>query len=258
MATTSNVEERGLIGICGVCLLQSYQMIAEMQEYPFGSPPSNRGYFFDIAFHQNPFNSFSSRFPLLAQRLQDSMRFFDLPYLQGENRLSRYRRSLYAMSLAMLPQYQWYIVNFTDERDSMRNMIHSLFSYQHGALFMYVVVRSDASGTRRTAHAEPILRTENGLVIIPTNAPNHTREQFEALLQPINSVDEVLYRLTLDGARQIYSLGIYQISGIYENPFNTMITQSNCSGDGEHRRGDRGIFSSTLINQCASGRCSLQ
>lgn len=127
-----------------------------------------------------------------------------------------------------------------------------------GSLFMYVVVRSDSSGTRRTAHAEPILRTQNGLVIIPTNATNHTREQFASLLNPLTSVDEVLYRLSLEGTRQIYSLGIYQITGIYENPLNLMITQSNCSGDGEHRRGDRRVFSSDLINQCSSRRCLLQ
>lgn len=258
IATTSNVEERGLIGICGVCLLHSYSMIAEMQEYAFGSPPSNRGYFFDIAFHQNPFNSFSSRFPLLAQRLQDSMQFFDLPYLQGENRLRRYRRSLYAMSLAMLPQYQWYIQNFSDDISTIRDMISNLLTYQNGSLFMYVVVRSDSSGTRQTAHAEPILRTQNGLVIIPTNATNHTREQFASLLNPLTSLDEVLYRLSFEGTRQIYSLGIYQITGIYENPLNLMITQSNCSGDGEYRRGDRRVFSSDLINQCSSRRCLLQ
>ena len=126
-------------------------------------------------------------------------------------------------------------------------------TYQNGSLFMYVVVRSDSSGTRRTAHAEPILRTQNGLVITPTNATNHTREQFASLLNPLTSLDEVLYRLSLEGTRQIYSLGIYQITGIYENPLNLMITQSNCSGDGEHRRGS----GTTLIEANVNNRIGI-
>lgn len=256
-AVTSNPAERAVIGICGTCLLQSYQLIAELQENPF-APPSNSGYFFNIAAGQNPFNSFRERFPILAQRLQDNMRFFDLPFQSGENPLSRYRRALYGMSLTMLPQYQWDIVNYVQSNRDMQNLINSLFRYQRGSLFLYIVVRSNADGTGRTGHAELILRTEDGLVVIPTNAPNHSLDLYRVLLRPITSVDGVMRRLNLEGTRTLYSLGVFQISNFYDNPLDSMISQSNCLGDGEHRRGDRGILRSNLINQCSGGRCALQ
>ena len=61
--TTDGVSERA--GDCGVCLLHSYQIIAEMNEYT-ATPLESGGFFFDTAFGRNPFTSFRAGYPRLS------------------------------------------------------------------------------------------------------------------------------------------------------------------------------------------------
>lgn len=58
------------IGDCGVCMLHSYQIIAELNEHP-NAPLTQGGYFFNTQAGQNPFVSFCSRYPLLANQLEN-------------------------------------------------------------------------------------------------------------------------------------------------------------------------------------------
>ncbi|WP_143428342.1 DUF1561 family protein, partial [Helicobacter sp. 13S00477-4] len=60
---TSTDTSKETSGICGSCLLQSFQMIAELQEYYSSTPLQSGGYFFDTAPNTNPFISFRQRFP---------------------------------------------------------------------------------------------------------------------------------------------------------------------------------------------------
>lgn len=45
-------------GICGICTLQAFQMLAELQEYHSQEPLQSGGYFFDTAPNTDPFISF--------------------------------------------------------------------------------------------------------------------------------------------------------------------------------------------------------
>ncbi|WP_138995863.1 DUF1561 family protein, partial [Leptospira borgpetersenii] len=45
----STIDTARPSGVCGVCLLQSFQMLAELQEYHSQGPLQSGGYFFDTA-----------------------------------------------------------------------------------------------------------------------------------------------------------------------------------------------------------------
>ncbi|WP_000533978.1 DUF1561 family protein, partial [Leptospira interrogans] len=58
IATSASLTEGQIHGICGVCLLQTFQMLAELQEYHSHGPLQGGGYFFNTAPDTDPFDSF--------------------------------------------------------------------------------------------------------------------------------------------------------------------------------------------------------
>ncbi|WP_143428321.1 DUF1561 family protein, partial [Helicobacter sp. 13S00477-4] len=237
---------------------QSFQMIAELQEYYSSTPLQSGGYFFDTAPNTNPFISFRQRFPLLASRIESTSVFSTTPLRVDETRHTRTRRTALAMSMAILPQYNWYPSDLATTQDSIRSTIESLFNAPVGSMWFFVVVRQNAQGTGMIAHAQPILRTQDGLVVIPTAMPQITLQAFRNSLVPATNVDGVMDHISLNGSRILYSFTTFQMTGIYENPFNITFSQNNCTGEGEDRRGSGREPRSILVNQCLSGRCLLQ
>ncbi|EMO87236.1 PF07598 domain protein [Leptospira noguchii str. 2001034031] len=57
------------IGSCGICMLHSLQMIAEVLEYHSQGPLTSGGYFFDTAPNTDPFDSFRQHSPELEELL---------------------------------------------------------------------------------------------------------------------------------------------------------------------------------------------
>ncbi|MBE8310287.1 DUF1561 family protein, partial [Leptospira borgpetersenii] len=96
-------------GICGVCLLQTFQMLAELQEYHSQRPLSAGGYFFDTAPNTDPFISFRQRYPLLDNTLTDAINIF------GPSYNTTWLLTL-AYAITMLPQYEWTLSNTFNTR----------------------------------------------------------------------------------------------------------------------------------------------
>lgn len=257
-AATSASGPGSFIGVCGICLLQAYQMVAELQEYAISGTPTGRGYFFDIAPHTNPFDSLRTRFPLMEQRLIDAEAFFGLPYQEGEDASTRTRRVLYSTTISVLPQYSWDISQVATNNREINSLIRDLFSAPTGTLWIYFIMRTNRDGTGVAGHAQPILRTDEGIVIIPTNTPSFTFDLYANYMIPYTSPHQVLEYLSFGGTRTIYQFTLARVSHRYENPLETMFSVNNCDGAGPHRRGNAHNPLSSLVNQCSGGRCAIQ
>lgn len=257
IATTAS-STQGAIGICGVCLLQSLEMIAQLQGSAFtGYTPTN-GYFFPPQSGGDPATLLRSRFPSLANLVEGTMGFFNLPYQTGESYGTRHRRVVQSIAMGMLPQYQWHVSDIAENMSSIHSLIQSLYSAPTGTLWFYFVIRSNASGTGRIGHTQPILRTDQGLVTIPTNRRDLNLDGFRDLLNPITDPNDFINTLSLNGQRNLYLFGVFQVTQYTENPFNLELTTNNCDGMGDHRRGNGRAPLSSLVNQCSTGRCSIQ
>ena len=235
-----------------------YQMVAELQEYAISGTPTGRGYFFDIAPHTNPFDSLRTRFPLMEQRLIDAEAFFGLPYQEGEDASTRTRRVLYSTTISILPQYNWDISQVATNNREINSLIRDLFSAPTGTLWIYFIMRTNRDGTGVAGHAQPILRTDEGIVIIPTNTPSFTFDLYANYMIPYTSPHQVLEYLSFGGTRTIYQFTLARVSHRYENPLETMFSVNNCDGAGPHRRGNGHNPLSGLVNQCSGGRCAIQ
>lgn len=257
IATTAN-SSGTLISMCGVCLLHSYQMVAELQEHSRRGPLQGGGYFFDTAPNVDPFVSFRQRSPLLAQRLESTASFLNIRLRSGETRYTRSRRINYAMTLAALPQYGWHLSNLALTREEIQNSIQSLFNAPVGTMWIYFLARTNAQGTRPIGHAQPILRTNDGLVLPTTNAPRISLDEFRREIVPLRNVNEVMNRISVGGTRTIFSFTVVEMTEPYENPVSVTFSEHNCTGGGEGRRGNGLLPRSSLVNQCLGGRCSIQ
>ncbi|PAF53573.1 hypothetical protein BKH42_05165 [Helicobacter sp. 13S00482-2] len=255
IATSADGSEEAIF-ICGFCLLHSYQMIAELQEYHIQGPLGAGGYFFDTAQDVNAFISFSNRFPLLRERLEALFHIEEMPLLPGESRQTRTRRLAWMASTLMLPQYNWSPSSIRTTDQEIRNLIQELFDAPIGTLWLGLSELTNQHGLGTQYHAQPLLRYGNGIVILPTNVPGFSLEQYQTFIDPYTNVQEVFHALS--DLRTLLTFTAVEIGNLYENPVTRGISQRNCTGSGEDRRGSRMFPSSSLINQCTGGRCALQ
>lgn len=254
--TTDGVLERA--GDCGVCLLQSYQMIAEMTEYT-SAPLESGGFFFDTAFGRNPFTSFRARYPVLAASLEQ-YRASNIPPGLPRSAVFEYAAQMYrAIAISLFPGHFWLSSEFATSDIMIRSALRDLFQQPAGTLWvvqMYYVARDGSFN----GHGMPVLRTGDGIQFIPTNLPNMSYEDYEQALSDsfAHNLREAYNVVTHNGTLNLYMLYSLRLREIYPNPINAFVSNSNCSGEGEDRRGTRNIPLSSFINQCASGRCILQ
>lgn len=68
---------------------------------------------------------------------------------------------------------------------------------------------------------------------------------------------DMIERLTRFGGRylELVGLGVLEVSRAHRNPFETIVSLHNCSGEGEDRRGNALLPLPELLNECISGRC---
>lgn len=242
-------------GICGICLLQSFQIIAEILENPT-TPRQSGGYFFDTQYGVNPFVSFSLRNSLLSQSLSDVLGWFqlyvrhDVPITPELIAISGNNLAM-ASAISMLPQYDWDIpiLGFTEEQIGF--VADFVLNAPEGNVFILLMdlVSASSSGS----HAVVAIRSSHGTRIIPTNV-FMSEEQFADYTIPVYSREDFLERLTRGGFR-ITTLSAMQASAYDTLPFANVVSFSDCLGDGMGRRGSGAMPSSTQVNQCASGRC---
>ncbi|MFT4382832.1 DUF1561 family protein [Bartonella bacilliformis] len=262
IAVSTSYHGRDHIAFCGTCLLQTLQMLAELQtRYPNEPLPDGQGYFFNTQYLMNPFFSFRERFPVLTARLESTTAYYNLPYHPGEDFITRTVRIARSGALMLLPQYDWRpFSSLARDRSDMERVIQTMLNTPVGTAWFASIIMSSQTGI--TAHAQPILRVEEGLIVVPTNVSNMTQTQFTTAVNATNDVGTILNRLSFGGTRTLHALRVYQMAQLYELPLSIYISENNCTGEGEHRRGTGRNPLVSLINQCGSGssvgRCAIQ
>lgn len=253
---TSSTQDALPVGICGTCLLQAFQAIAELLHNPY-VPMQSGGYFFDTAYHQNPFISFYNRNSILHDTLRDIMEYYNWEIVQeGDFFLRAVDRSV-ASSISLLPQYDWHTLGRSVEDDEIQSLLSRVLDAPIGSVFLMVLGRYDEHTQRASGHAVTALRLHGGVVVIPANAPNLSLQSFTRRLMSSTSIQELEYALTRFGSRtlELVALGVIEVSRAYSNPFEELVSVNNCSGYGDDRRGNGIPPLPELINQCISGRC---
>ncbi|EYS92007.1 hypothetical protein X471_00291 [Bartonella bacilliformis str. Heidi Mejia] len=259
IAKSTSSTGREAIAACGVCMLHTLQMLAELQEDHLRGPRHNgEGYFFNTQEGVSPFISFRQRFPVLAARLEATISHGTTPLRVGESTLTRTTRTTRAAASILLPRYEWRPSFMARTPEEMRSQLQNLLRAPEGTLWYIVIIRSTMDGSGMIGHAQPILRTHEGLVLISTNIASMSFDEFRSYLNPTRDPEILLSEFSLRGNRRLYSLVTFQMAQLDEIPLNLYISQDNCTGEGDHRRGTRGLPRTSLINQCGSGRCAIQ
>ncbi|EKO59164.1 PF07598 family protein [Leptospira kirschneri str. H2] len=233
--------------ICGVCMLHSFQMIAELLEYHSREPITSGGYFFDTASDTDPFVSFRQRHRDLDDLLINVRTVY----------ANRDRNRAFSSTMIMLPQYEWVSSSRFTTRSDIVSHISSLINSPPGSIWLGLL--RIQSVDRSSGHAVPILRTSQGLVVIPTNTPTISLNAFIRALTPTMDPNEVMNTLERRvGRNSLIGFTTIQPIGTYENVFSLTVSNSNCTGEGEDRRGSGQYPNSASVNQCKGGRCILQ
>ncbi|PAF52405.1 hypothetical protein BKH44_02445 [Helicobacter sp. 13S00477-4] len=251
IAVSSNYRSE-LQGRCGICFLQSLQMIAELQEHNGQGPLQRTGYFFDTMPGVNPFISFRNRFPLLHDSISEIFDWYP-PIHPAETPMSILRRSFSAVAISMLPQYELIPSNIAYNQSDILAELGVLLNSSPGSLWIAAFSQILPDG-RTNGHAVPIIRTTQGLVILQANV-NITLARYRELAQPTTDLQTVLSNLALPRAR-ITTFFTYHVTTLPQNRFDMIVSNNNCTGDGDDRRGTLSFPSSASINQCKSGRCA--
>ncbi|MCE3036828.1 DUF1561 domain-containing protein [Helicobacter sp. faydin-H20] len=254
IATTAISGTTPAVGLCGTCLLHVHEMLAELMRHGYGNPPTT-GHFFDVARHTNPFLSFTQRFPDLAARLDGVMNYRDYPLTPGEDQWVRRRRVLYATNQAFSPQNNWAVTEVVRTQEDMRNLYMTIMDSPPGSLWT-ISMTYTRTGTNMIGHAQPMIRTQQGLIIIPTNTPTATPRSFRAQLAPFTTPDQFIH--WLNDRRIIHAVFAFRVSEAQQSSYDRFISVSNCTGEGEGSRGSATFPRINAINQCVSGRCAIQ
>lgn len=261
--TTSTSEGATIVaGPCGACLLQTYEMIMELQQsYPNNPSFSGRGgFFFDIQPGVDPMISFRERYPSVYNYLRDTPRVYGRDYVWSSNDSNIVSqdftmRILESMTEIMLPRYTWRRSPILTNRSAMIDHLREMLSASAGTMWIVVLEYRLPNG-RTEGHAQPIVRGNNGLYLLPTNA-ELTRAQFNTYTAETNN-PEVAYR-RLSVGDHINFMTTLQLVGLESKPLNFVMSQSNCTGEGEGRRGTGYIPTSATMSVCSDGgRCAVQ
>ncbi|MCE3040283.1 DUF1561 family protein [Helicobacter anatolicus] len=261
IARTAESGTSPYIGVCGVCLLHTHEIVAELLRYGYGNPPASGGHFFDVVVHTNPFASFRERFPDLSERLEGIMNYRDVPLEDDGDMWDRRRRVIYATNQALAPQNIWVASPVARSIEEMRDLYARIMHSPLGSIWTISMsfIRPSHPQPRTIGHGQPIIRTQEGLILLPTNAPSWSMEHYRQELAPITSPDEFIDRITDRGGRQIFATFAFMVSEFHQqDTYESFISVNNCDGDGENSRGSGRYPRINAINQCMPGRCAIQ
>ncbi|MCZ2328994.1 DUF1561 family protein, partial [Bartonella sp. F02] len=252
---TSTTDSTVAAGVCGTCLLHSYQMLAELEEYYPGSPLTSGGYFFDTRPNRDPMISFHRRYPFLYNFLEDVPQRYGTPLTPSETDDEINLRIARSMTEIVLPHFMWEASNIATDRGAIMNSIQELLSAPSGTSWISFLISVLPDGSTQ-AHAMPILRTSSGLVVVPTNLMSEFHD-FVMATQATMNAETVYDHLSQQRTENIIFFATLRLGGIDANSLNSVMSQNNCTGDGQGRRGNRRFPGSSLVNQCVSGRCAI-
>lgn len=245
------------IGVCGVCLLQSFQIIAELLENPY-HPRTSGGYFFDAIPNTNPFDTFIAHNSILYATFRDISRYYTRPLVVSQDIFLQTMDRVFAGTISMLPQYNWQRAGTATREEQMEPLLQHIFNAPAGTIFIVSLVRLIPGQARSDGHALVAIRTQDGVIVIPTNARAMSLENFRIRTAPVHNTSDLRMRLSQRGATftRIVGLDLIEMRQAYNNPFEQIISVANCTGEGDDRRGSGRFPTAVLINQCGSGaRC---
>lgn len=254
--TRSSQEPRATAGLCGICMLQSAQMISELMSS--SEPRSGGGYLFDTDGETNPFTSLEARYPHITYGLYSVLdHVIGLRYSESDDFIARIVPPLLSTTSMLLPSYTLHPSPMVRE-DQALELAGNLFSGYPGTIWLAFMYRTAPDGTRQVGHAEPLVMTREGLITLPTNRVLSLQEYQEAT-RPMHSAQELINYYTSNGQVRLGLLMFVRIGEVdYDNPLDLRISPKNCSGEGEHRRGSKTPIVPSALNQCSGaygGRC---
>lgn len=243
-------------GVCGTCLLHSYEIAAEILFYG-NTPPTQGGYFFDTAPNVNPFLSFRARHSLLYDTLDDIAEYYVLPADDVSQRFANSVRLSYASAISLLPQFDWRFVGYGVEPDDVGRLLEGVLASRVGTLYVVSMIYYQAD-RGLGQHGVVLVRTSGGVRVLATNIINATPQEIANIARLNTDFYELTNTLadTMGAGTQIAALGLVEVSGRYTLPFASALSFSDCSGEGEGMRGNARIPTASALNQCTSGRCN--
>lgn len=257
--TTSRDSASHSQGICGVCMLQSYQIIAEFMRY-HNTPPTSGGYFFDTAPNTNPFTSFQRRHSILHDTLADIEDYYSITAGATSSAFISSMNTAMASSISMLPQYDWSLFGASANTQGITDLIDRLFrDSRRGDMYLAFLLLFLPDREAIMGHSVVIVRTNEGIVMVPTNIRALSLDALRRYMQVATNNAELRARLTARARGRtsiLAGLGLIEVREAPNLPFASALSFGDCSGEGDSRRGNNALPSAAMLNQCASGRCN--
>lgn len=226
-------------------------MILELMSSHDESPLSRGGLLFDTGFGENPFASLATRFPSLNERLM-ATRAMSAGFTRFETTdrfMTRAEQIVLAVSQIAMPNISLRPTRMV-RSDEIYQLSQSVLNSPDGSLWLTVMYRSRPDGTGTVGHVQPILRTHDGVVIIPTNTQMDL-DSFRENLQAVDSSDDMIRAFTLGGARRLELLQFYRVSAATVSPLSVTLSPQNCSASGSGSGyGNKRPLSPSELSQC--------
>lgn len=259
IGTTNDEALATRTGICGTCMLHSYQIIAEFMHY-HNSPPLGGGYFFDAVPNTNPFTSFQNRNPLLYDTLSDIVDYYGRTNLIGHTEtFTNTVEVAFASSISMLPQYEWNLIASASTTREINALLSNIFNVaQPGAMYFTVLMRYVPETRDFRGHAVVTIRAATGFIVIPTNIRGISLNSLRAYTQLATTPQELQERFTMrltGSPLNLVGLAFIEVREPFNLPFASALSFQDCGGFGEDRRGNAALPRASTLNQCSSGRC---
>ena len=259
IGTTNDEALATRTGICGTCMLHSYQIIAEFMHY-HNSPPLGGGYFFDAVPNTNPFTSFQNRNPLLYDTLSDIVDYYGRTNLIGHTEIfTNTVEVAFASSISMLPQYEWNLIASASTTREINALLSNIFNVaQPGAMYFTVLMRYVPETRDIRGHAVVTIRASTGFIVIPTNIRGISLNSLRAYTQLATTPQELQERFTMrltGSPLNLVALAFIEVREPFNLPFASALSFQDCGGFGEDRRGNAALPRASTLNQCSSGRC---
>ena len=259
IGTTNDEALATRTGICGTCMLHSYQIIAEFMHY-HNSPPLGGGYFFDAVPNTNPFTSFQNRNPLLYDTLSDIVDYYGRTNLIGHTEtFTNTVEVAFASSISMLPQYEWNLIGSASTTREINALLSNIFNVsQPGAMYFTVLMRYVPETRDFRGHAVVTIRASTGFIVIPTNIRGISLNSLRAYTRLATTPQELQERFTMrltGSPLNLVGLAFIEVREPFNLPFASALSFQDCGGFGEDRRGNAALPRASTLNQCSSGRC---
>ena len=259
IGTTNDEALATRTGICGTCMLHSYQIIAEFMHY-HNSPPLGGGYFFDAVPNTNPFTSFQNRNPLLYDTMSDIVDYYGRTNLIGHTEIfTNTVEVAFASSISMLPQYEWNLIASASTTREINALLSNIFNVaQPGAMYFTVLMRYVPETRDFRGHAVVTIRASTGFIVIPTNIRGISLNSLRAYTQLATTPQELQERFTMrltGSPLNLVGLAFIEVREPFNLPFASALSFQDCGGFGEDRRGNAALPRASTLNQCSSGRC---